>query len=83
MYKKFGAVALAAALLFSSTAFAAGTNQGALAPGKPATVSQAQHFGSHTLLLLLGVGLVAGGLAAALTGGGHGTTTTSTTGTPH
>jgi hypothetical protein len=76
-----GAAILASSLVVSSS-FAATTSTAPLAPGKPAGVKQAQMEG-NTLLLVLGVGVVAGGIALVASGGGNGsvTTTTATTGT--
>jgi len=74
MFKRFGAVALAASLLVSSTAFAAtNASQGALAQGKPATVKQAESFhGQKYLWWALGAGVVIGGIALVASGDGHG-----------
>ena len=66
------------ALMLASSAFAATGSSAALAPGKPAGVHQAQMAG-HTLLWLLGLGIVAGGIAIAASGSGNGHTTTTTT----
>jgi len=75
-----GAAILASSLVVSSS-FAATTNSNApLAPGKPAGVKQAQMEG-NTLLLVLGVGVVAGGIALVASGSGNGSVTTTTTGT--
>ena len=90
--RTIGAVLLASSLIASS-AFAA-TDAGApLTPGKPAGVKQAQQT-DNTLLLVLGLGVVAGGIALVASGGGHNgvsatntcttigcTTTTTSTGT--
>ena len=85
MYKQFGAVVLAASLFVSSAALAAeGANQGALAPGKPATVKQASWIllNGHWVWLVGGAFVVGGvALAASGGGGGHGTVSTTTTGT--
>jgi hypothetical protein len=77
-----GAAILASSLVVSSS-FAATNSSAPLAPGKPAGVKQAQMEG-NTLLLVLGVGVVAGGIALVASGNGNGsvTTTTSSTGTP-
>lgn len=45
------------------------SNTATLAPGQPAGLKQAQ-MGSNTLPILLGVGLVAGGIALAASSGG-------------
>jgi len=78
--RTIGAVLLASSLIASS-AFA---DVGApLAPGKPAGVKQAQAT-DNTLLLVLGLGVVAGGIALVASGNGKttGTTTTTTTTAP-
>ena len=82
-----GAAILASSLIVSS-AFAATDATAPLAPGKPAGVKQAQMEG-NTLLLVVGLGVVAGGVALLASGGGGNpvaaTTTTSsstTTTTP-
>ncbi|HEY0281168.1 MAG TPA: hypothetical protein VGC27_00925, partial [Rhizomicrobium sp.] len=74
MFKRFGAAALAASLLVSSTAFAAANaNQGALAQGKPATVKQAESYqGQKYVWWVLGAGVVIGGVALVASGDGHG-----------
>ncbi len=99
MFRQLGAGVTAAALFISSTAFAASdVNQGALKPGKPATVKQAEFFdGRDHALLLVGAGVVIGGIVLVATGNSHGSlgsftcpafcnpstsTTTSTTTTP-
>jgi hypothetical protein len=77
----FLSAALATAL-FASSAFAENT-AAPLAPGKPAGVKQAQQQ-DNTLILLVGLGLIAGGIAiAASSGGDHhqGSVTTTTTST--
>jgi hypothetical protein len=76
----FGAAILASSLVVSSS-FAATNSSAPLAPGKPAGVKQAQMEG-NTLLLVLGVGVVAGGIALVASGNGNGSVnTTTTTGT--
>ena len=82
-----GATILASSLVVSSS-FAATNATAPLAPGKPAGVKQAQ-MEDNTLLLVLGVGVVAGGIALVASGGSDhvvtatttSTSTTSTTGT--
>lgn len=81
--RTIGAVVMS--LMLASSAFAATGSTAALAPGQPAGVHQAQLHG-HPMLWLLGVGIVAGGIALAVSGdsNGHATppaTTTTTTGT--
>ncbi len=67
--------AIAGALVFSSTAWAAGSaNQGALPSGHAAGVKEALSFGGKSnLLWLVGGGLVIGGVVLVVTGNGHGT----------
>jgi len=76
-------VALIACSIISTTAFAADTD-GALSPGRPAGVKQAQ-MADRTTLLLIGAGVVVAAIAiAASSGGGNhnsGTSTTTTTST--
>ncbi|MGC9953493.1 MAG: hypothetical protein ABSD21_04350 [Rhizomicrobium sp.] len=81
MFRNLGAMALAASMFASSTAFAAtDVSQGALAQGKPASVKQAQSFDNKTLpCLLLGAGVVIGGIALIATGNGHGAVGSTTT----
>ena len=73
----FLSAALATAL-FASSAFSEDASA-PLAPGKPAGVKQAQEQ-DNTLIILVGLGLIAGGIAIAASSGGHdhGTTTTTT-----
>jgi hypothetical protein len=82
--RTIGAAILASSLVVSS-AFAAtdapAKNTAApLAPGKPAGVKKAQ-AADNTLLLVLGLGVVAGGIALVASGNGNGSTTTTTTAT--
>ena len=74
-----GAAILASSLVVSSS-FAATDAAAPLAPGKPAGVKQAQMQG-NTLLLVLGVGVVAGGIALVASGSGNGSVATTTTST--
>ncbi len=82
--RTIGAAILASSLVVSS-AFAA-TNAPAkdaaapLPPGKPAGVKKAQ-AADNTLMLVLGLGVVAGGIALVASGNGNGSTTTTTTAT--
>lgn len=80
--RTIGAVIVASSLIVSS-AFAATDANAPLTPGKPAGVKQAQAM-DNTLLLVLGLGIVAGGIALVATGNGHNTptATTTTTATP-
>jgi hypothetical protein len=75
-----GAIVLASSLVVSSS-FAATNVPAPLAPGKPAGVKQAQMEG-NTLLLILGVGVVAGGVALIASGNGNHSVTTTTATTP-
>jgi hypothetical protein len=75
--RTIGAAILASSLIVSS-AFAASTAV-TLAPGKPAGVKQAQMMDNNTLLLVLGLGVVAGGIALVASGNGHSAVTTTTT----
>ena len=74
-----GAAILASSLIVSS-AFAATNAAAPLAPGKPAGVKKAQ-AADNTMLMVLGLGVVAGGIALVASGGGKGSVTTTTTGT--
>ena len=74
-----GAAILASSLIVSS-AFAATNAVAPLAPGKPAGVKKAQ-AADNTMLMVLGLGVVAGGIALVASGGGNGSVTTTTTGT--
>jgi hypothetical protein len=83
--RTIGAVIMS--LMLASSAFAASGSTAALAPGQPAGVHQAQMHG-HAMLWLLGAGIVAGGIALAVSGDSNGhvtppgttpTTSTSTT----
>jgi hypothetical protein len=80
--------ALIACSILSTSAFA--DTDGALSPGRPAGVKQAQ-MTEHATLWIVGLGLVAAGIAiaASSSGGNHnsgapggGTTTTTTTTSP-
>ena len=77
--RTIGAVLLASSLIASS-AFAATDVSAPLAPGKPAGVKQAQSM-DNTLLLVLGLGVVAGGIALVASGNGNTSVSTTTTGT--
>jgi hypothetical protein len=77
--RTIGAVLLASSLIASS-AFAATDASAPLAPGKPAGVKHAQEM-DNTLLLVLGLGVVAGGIALVASGNGHSTVTTTTAST--
>ena len=97
MLKALAAGALAGLFVLSTAAMAADTqgaavatgtqgaaatsNQGALAPGKAASVKDAQWVmvNGHWVWLV-GAGLTIGGLAAVLSGSGNGSVSTTTTG---
>jgi hypothetical protein len=79
MLRKLSAVTAAAALLMSSTLAFAGDQrqadtqqQGALAPGKAAGVEKATGEGVNIAMMVIGLGVVAGGVALALSGSGGG-----------
>lgn len=75
MFRKWGSVVAATALIASSTMAFAGTdtqNKGALAPGKSAGVQKAQTMNTNTTLLLVGGALVVGGFALVLSGNSNG-----------
>jgi hypothetical protein len=79
MFRTFGAAAVAASLLIASaTATFAdpSASEGPLAPASQAGVKQALSLGSNTTAVFLGVGLLAGGLALALSGNDNGSATT-------
>lgn len=79
--RTIGAAILASSLIASS-AFAATDASAPLAPGKAAGVKHAQST-DNTLLLVLGLGVVAGGIALVASGNGSSTVATTTgTGTP-
>jgi len=85
MLRKWGTAIVVAALIASSSTAAlaqTGSQQGALAPGGSAGVQKAEMLGSHTVLILLGVGILAGGIYLAASGNGHHTVTVTTTGAP-
>lgn len=77
--RTIGAAILASSLIVSS-AFAATNAAAPLAPGKPAGVKKAQ-AADNTMLMVLGLGVVAGGIALVASGNGNGSVTTTTTGT--
>lgn len=78
MFKPLAAAALAF-IFVSSTAAIAADNQGALAPGKAASVKKAQLFQGGTGLYVLGAGVLIGGLALTLSGNGKGSVGATTT----
>jgi hypothetical protein len=68
---------LSAVLVSALFATGALATDGALAPGKPAGVKQAQEQ-DNTLLYVAGIGLVAAGIAIAASSSNHHNTTTTT-----
>jgi hypothetical protein len=85
MLRKLAVVALASALLASGTssAFAAGNDQAALAPGKPAGVHEAHRIVPYWVYGV-GAALIIGGVAFTLSSNSNGTSGGSnTTGAPH
>jgi hypothetical protein len=52
-----------------------------LAPGKPAGLHQAQDQNDNTVLYVIGIGLVAAGIAVAASGGSNGNLASGTSGT--
>lgn len=70
-----------AASLLSSSAFAAGESVAPLPAGKPAGVKQAAILGPNAFLVLLGLGVVIGGVALAISNNDKNTPTTPSTGT--
>ncbi len=79
MLRKFAAVALMSTLVLSSTsALAAGSNEAALAPGKPAGVKEAAMH-APLWVWIAGVGFVALGVGLIASGNGNGSSGGSTT----
>lgn len=81
MFKPLAAGVLAAFMVVS-TAAVAGTNQGALAPGKAASVKEAQSIAPTTVAYVVGAGVIIGGIALAVSGNSNGTVGTTTTCSP-
>lgn len=85
--RKFTAAVLVTTLVVSN-AFAAPRTVAPLPAGKPAGVNEATMLGPNAFLILMGLTIVAGGLALTLSNnGGNGvtsptTTSTSTSGLP-
>ena len=84
MLRKLGISAIASALLFSGSvsAIAAGTDQSALAPGKPAGVKQAA-MRAPLWVWIAGVGFVALGVGLVASGNSNGSSGGSSTTTSH
>ena len=80
----FVSAVLATALLASNAL--AGSPDAPLSPGKPAGVKAAQMALDNTTIMIIGLGVVAAGVAIAASSNGHKaattTTTTTTTGSP-
>ena len=77
--RTIGAILLASSLIASS-AFGATDASAPLAPGEPAGVKKAQ-IADNTLLLVVGLGVVAAGIALVASGNGKSTVNTTTTST--
>jgi hypothetical protein len=75
--RTIGAVLLASSMIASS-AFAGTDASAPMAPGKPAGVKQAQNM-DNTMLLVVGLGVVAAGIALVASGNGKSTVTSVTT----
>jgi hypothetical protein len=71
MLRKFGAAALASAMLFSTTSAFAASDQAALAPGKAAGVHEAA-LHAPLWIWVAGVGFVALGVGLVASGNGNG-----------
>ncbi len=84
MLRKIGAALLLASLVSSTTVLAAGQDQ-ALSSGKPAGVKTAQSSGPGLTLTIVGLAVVAGGIALVASGNDEtkpSVTTTTTFVTP-
>ena len=71
MFKPLAVVALVV-LVGAPTAAVAGSNQGALAPGKAASVKEAQSITPTTMAYVVGAGVLVGGIALAVSGNSSG-----------
>jgi len=80
MLRKFGSALLLASLVSSTSVFAAGENR-ALSSGKPAGIKTAQSSGPGLTLTLVGLAVVAGGIALVASGSDETKPSTTTTGT--
>ena len=69
--------ATVAATLIATSALAA-TDGGSLAPGKPAGVKHAQFTGDNTVWWLVGLGVVAAGIALVASGSNNNSLTSGT-----
>lgn len=77
MFRTLSAAVVATSMLVAgATITVAGpASEGALAPGQQAGVKQALDLGGNTTAVLIGGGLLAGGLALALSGNDNGSAT--------
>jgi hypothetical protein len=80
MLRKFGAAILLASLITSPMAFAAG-QEPTLTVGKPAGVKSAQSAGPGLTLTIVGLAVVAGGIALVASGSDETKPSVTTTGT--
>ena len=80
MSRKFSAALLLATLVSSTMAFAATGQDSALSGGKPAGVKAAQ-AGPGLTLTIVGIGVVAGGIALVASGSDDAKPVATTTGT--
>ena len=81
MLRNLTAAVLASAVFLSSTAsFAAGSEQAALAPGKPAGVKEAA-MAAPLWIWIAGIGLVGLGIGLVASGNGGGSSAGTTTST--
>ena len=82
MLQKLGAIALASALVVSTSvgALAAGTEHAALAPGKPAGVQQAL-LRAPVWVWIAGIGFIALGIGLVASGNNNGSSGGSSTST--
>ena len=83
MFRKWGTAVVAAAMIASGTTAAFGgtdSQHGALAPAGAAGVKQAEMWHDHTLLIILGLGVVVGGVFLVAGHNGHGHPSATTTG---
>jgi hypothetical protein len=80
MLRKFGAVILLASLITSPMAFAAGQEK-TLTVGKPAGIKSAQSAGPGLTLTIVGLAVVAGGIALVASGSDETKPSVTTTGT--
>jgi hypothetical protein len=70
-----------AATLIATSAIAATTNGNSLAPGKPAGVKHAQDMSDNTVWWLVGLGVVAAGIALVASGSNNNALTSGTVAT--